>query len=154
MEDRIRCWQDCESQNLLFASFTQNLAWISASLTAGALLAWAQMTCLEAEPAKAERKAHRYRILHVATVLDGTWPWAAPLRRAFLRRRSQSRGLLFFRLLELAVDHDPVRYHDVAIGGRARKAMPSPPPKRGHPPGLEPLPADRPWRIADLANSG
>ncbi len=38
----------------------------------------------------------------------------------FNRRRSQSRGLLFFRLLELAVDHDPVRFHDVVIGGRPR----------------------------------
>jgi transposase-like protein len=72
----------------------------------------------------------------------------------FNRRRSQSRGLLFFRLLELAVDHDPVRYHDVAIGGRPRKVMPSPPQKRGRPPSLERLPADRPWRIADLAASG
>ena len=72
----------------------------------------------------------------------------------FNRRRSQSRGLLFFRLLELAVDHGPVRYHDIAIGGRPRKVMPSPPQKRGNPPSLERLPADRPWRIADLDSSG
>lgn len=72
----------------------------------------------------------------------------------FNRRRSRSRGLVFYRLLELAVAHDPVRYHDIAIGGRARGLMPTPPLKRGHPPSLERLPADRPWRLADLVNSG
>lgn len=72
----------------------------------------------------------------------------------FNRRRSRSRGLLFYRLLELAVDHDPVRYHDVAIGGRPRKIMPAPPQKRGHPPSLERLPTRHPWRVADLGHSG
>ncbi len=72
----------------------------------------------------------------------------------FNRRNARSRGLLFYRLLELAVDHNPIRYHDVAIGGRPRKIMPAPPHKRGHPPSLERLPADRPWRVADLGHSG
>jgi transposase-like protein len=55
----------------------------------------------------------------------------------FNRRRSKSRGLLFFRLLELSVGHCPVRYHDIAIGGRPRKVMPLPPPrKRGTRPAL------------------
>ena len=78
-------------QNLPFASFTQNLAWVAASLVAGALLAWAQMTCLDGELKKAEPKTLRYRILHVAAVLvrrgrrlilrlDETWPWAAALQ--------------------------------------------------------------------------
>jgi hypothetical protein len=99
VEDRIRNWKDCGLQNLPFASFTQNLAWVSASLIAGALLAWAQMTCLEGELTKAEPKALRYRILHVAALLvrrggrlilrlDETWPWAEALHRAFNRLRT------------------------------------------------------------------
>ncbi len=72
----------------------------------------------------------------------------------FNRRRSRSRGLLFCRLLECAVGHDPVRYHDIAIGGRPRREMPTPPTERGHPPSLERLPADRPWRPAELVNPG
>src|SRR6266566_9862401 len=31
----------------------------------------------------------------------------------FNRRPSQSRGLIFYRVLELAVGHGPVRYHDI-----------------------------------------
>jgi hypothetical protein len=99
VEDRVRCWKDCGLQNLPFASFTQNLAWVATSLIAGALIAWAQMTCLGGELKVAEPKTLRYRLLHVAAVLvrrgrrlilrlDETWPWAAALRRAFLRLRT------------------------------------------------------------------
>ena len=99
VEDRVRCWKDCGLQNLPFASFTQNLTWVATSLVAGALIAWAQMICLDGELKKAEPKTIRYRILHVAAVLvrrgrrltlrlDETWPWAATLRRAFLRLRT------------------------------------------------------------------
>jgi len=99
VEDRIRNWKDCGLQNLPFASFTQNLAWVSASLIAGALLAWAQMTCLDGGLTKAEPKTLRYRILHVAAQLvrrggrlilrlDETWPWAAALQRAFIKLRT------------------------------------------------------------------
>ena len=38
------CWKDCRLQNLPFASFTQNLAWVATSLIAGVLIAWMQMT--------------------------------------------------------------------------------------------------------------
>jgi hypothetical protein len=69
VEDRVRCWKDCGLQNLPFASFTQNLAWVATSLIAGALIAWAQMTCLDGELKKAEPKTLRYRLLHVAAVL-------------------------------------------------------------------------------------
>jgi hypothetical protein len=65
VEDRVRCWKDCGLQNLPFASFTQNLAWVATSLIAGALIAWAQMTCLGGELKKAEPKTLRYRLLHV-----------------------------------------------------------------------------------------
>ena len=99
VEDRVRCWKDCGLQNLPFASFTQNLAWVATSLVAGALIAWAQMTCLDGELKVAEPKTLRYRLLHVAATLvrrgrrlilrlDETWPWAATLRRAFLRLRT------------------------------------------------------------------
>jgi transposase-like protein len=72
----------------------------------------------------------------------------------FNRRRSRSRGLVFYRLLELAAGHDPVRYRDIVAGKRPRKIPPTPPAKRGHPPSLERPPAERPWRAADLPYSG
>jgi len=63
-----------------------------------ALIAWAQMICLDGELKKAEPKTIRYRLLHVAATLvrhrrlilglDETWRWAATLRRAFLRLRT------------------------------------------------------------------
>jgi hypothetical protein len=99
VEDRVRCWKDCGLQNLPFASFTQNLAWVATSLVAGALIAWAQMICFDGELKKAEPKTLRYRLLHIAATLvrrgrrlilrlDEAWPWAAALRRAFLRMRT------------------------------------------------------------------
>ena len=95
VEDRVRCWKDCGLQNLPFASFTQNLAWVATSLIAGALIAWAQMTCLDGELKKAEPKTLRYRLLHVAAVLvrrgrrlilrlDETWPWAGSAQAGLL----------------------------------------------------------------------
>ena len=72
----------------------------------------------------------------------------------FNRRQSRSRGLVFYRLLELAAGHDPVRYRDTVAGKRPRKTPPIPPARRGHPPSLERPPAERPWRAADLDSSG
>jgi transposase-like protein len=72
----------------------------------------------------------------------------------FNRRRSRSRGLVFYRLLELAVGHDPVRYRDIVAGKRPRKIPPTPPGTRGHPPSLERPPAQRPWRVPDPDYSG
>jgi len=72
----------------------------------------------------------------------------------FNRRRSRSRGLVFYRVLELAAGHDPVRYRSLVAGKRPRKTAPTPPPGRGHPPSLERPPAERPWRAADLDYSG
>lgn len=68
----------------------------------------------------------------------------------FNRRRSRSRGLVFYRLLELAVGHGPVRYHDLIVRQRSRAAPPAPPGTRGHPPSLERPGANRPWRAADM----
>ena len=72
----------------------------------------------------------------------------------FNRRRSRSRGLVFYRLLELAAGHDPVRYRNIVVGKRPRKIPPTPPVTRGHPPSLERPSAERPWRAADLDYSG
>jgi len=65
----------------------------------------------------------------------------------FNRRRSRSRGLVFYRMLELAADHDPVRYRDLIANPTAREKTA---PAAGHPqsptePGAtasRPVPAD------------
>jgi hypothetical protein len=66
----------------------------------------------------------------------------------FNRRRSRGRGLVFYRVLELAAGHDPVRYRDLAAGQRPRTILPAPPLHRGHPPSLDRPSAQRPWRTA------
>ncbi len=46
----------------------------------------------------------------------------------FNRRRSRSRGMVFYRVLELAVTHEPVRYQDLIARKRSRApAEPGPP---------------------------
>ncbi|MDE3077740.1 MAG: IS1595 family transposase [Chloroflexota bacterium] len=72
----------------------------------------------------------------------------------FNRRRSRSRGMLFYRVLELAVGHDPVRYRDLIASRRPCKVPPVPPKLRGRPPSLERPQAARPWRLADPGHSG
>ena len=73
----------------------------------------------------------------------------------FNRRNSRSRGLLFYRVLELAVAHDPVRYQDLVASRRPRRVPPTPPEVCAHhPPSLERPPAKRPWRTENLAYSG
>jgi transposase-like protein len=67
----------------------------------------------------------------------------------FNRRRSRSRGLLFYRVLQLAVAHDPVRYRDLVINPRSKTTAPAPPGKRGHPPSMDRPRAARPWRTTD-----
>ena len=64
----------------------------------------------------------------------------------FNRRHSRSRGMVFYRVLELAVGHDPVRYQDIIAGKRPRAVPPTPPSTRGKPPSLDRPPANRPWR--------
>jgi transposase-like protein len=64
----------------------------------------------------------------------------------FNRRTSRSRGMLFFRVLELAVGHEPVRYRALVAGRRPRRRESAPPRTRGHPPSLERPAANRPWR--------
>jgi transposase-like protein len=66
----------------------------------------------------------------------------------FNRRRSRSRGLVYYRVLELAVAHPPVRYRDLISEPTPKKNPPTAPRRRGHPPSLERPPANRPWRAA------
>jgi len=73
----------------------------------------------------------------------------------FNRRRSSSRGMVFYRMLELAVAHAPVRYENLVVRQQPPRAVPPAPPQvRGHPPSLERPPANRPWRAADRPSSG
>jgi transposase-like protein len=64
----------------------------------------------------------------------------------FNRRKSRSRGLVFYRLLELAAAHDPVRYRDLIAKPRPDGRPRTPPDTRGRPPSLERPDAGRPWR--------
>ncbi len=72
----------------------------------------------------------------------------------FNRRRSRSRGMVFYRVLDLAVAHEPVRYDDLIVNRQLREVPPIPPQTRGHPPSLDRPPANRPWRVADQRYSG
>lgn len=70
----------------------------------------------------------------------------------FNRRRSRSRGMLFYRILERAVAHGPVRDQDLVMNQRPKAVPPKPPRQRGHPPSLERSSPGRPWR--QITNSG
>ncbi len=72
----------------------------------------------------------------------------------FNRRRSRSRGLVFYRVIELAVDHDPVRYRHLIAHPKHKARPPEAPGQRGHPPSIERPRAARPWRTVHLAYSG
>jgi transposase-like protein len=71
----------------------------------------------------------------------------------FNRRRSRSRGMVFYRVMELAAGHTPVRYRDLLATSRPRPGQ-APPGTRGKPPSLERPPANRPWRGATPIRSG
>jgi len=64
----------------------------------------------------------------------------------FNRRRSRSRGMVFYRVLELAAGHDPVRYRELVLNPRPSTTHRRPPATRGRPQSLERPPANRPWR--------
>lgn len=72
----------------------------------------------------------------------------------FNRRRSRSRGMVFYRVLELAVGHEPVRYQDLIAAPAPKAVPPVPAGSWGHPPSLERPPANRPWRATDLHQAG
>jgi len=64
----------------------------------------------------------------------------------FNRRHSRSRGLVFYRVLQLAIGHDPVRYQQLIARSKPKAVRPAPPGNRGHPPSLDRPRARRPWR--------
>jgi transposase-like protein len=66
----------------------------------------------------------------------------------FNRRRSRSRGLVFYRVLQLASAHDPVHYRQLIVNPTPGKLKRQPPGVYGRPPSLERPPALRPWRSA------
>ncbi len=72
----------------------------------------------------------------------------------FNRRTSRSRGLVFLRVLQLAVAHDPVRYRQLIKRPRPRPVPPRPPGATGHPPSIDRPRADRPWRRPHQHKSG
>ena len=61
--------------------------------------------------------------------------------------------MVFYRVLELAVAHAPVRYKDIVATKRPRKTPPRPPHAYSHPPSMERPPANRPWRTVQLGDS-
>jgi hypothetical protein len=67
----------------------------------------------------------------------------------FNRRNSRSLGMVFYRVMELAAGHEPVRYDDIRI---TKKPRSKPPQQRGtgHPPSLNRPAAARPWRTAEM----
>jgi transposase-like protein len=68
----------------------------------------------------------------------------------FNRRGSSSRGMVFYRVLELSVGHEPVRYRDLVADAKSKRIKPVPPGGGGSPPTLDRPRAARPWRTADL----
>ncbi len=63
----------------------------------------------------------------------------------FDRRHSRSQGMVFYRVLELAVRHAPVRYADITADHLPRKTPPTPPSSRGAQASLDRKAAGRPW---------
>ena len=66
----------------------------------------------------------------------------------FNRRNSGNRGMVFYRVLELTVGHDPVRYRDLVRDPQPKEEPPTPPGRRGHPPSIDRPRATQPWRAA------
>jgi Transposase DDE domain group 1 len=96
VEDCIRTGKDCGLGKFPSHNLALNSAWLAASLTATALLAWLKLLALDGGLARAEPKALRYRILHTAGRLarsgrrcqlkiPATWPWADAIATAWTR---------------------------------------------------------------------
>ena len=67
----------------------------------------------------------------------------------FNRRRSRSRGMLFYRLLDQAIHAEPRTYRSLVLEPGIGHRRPPPPPaldKRVRPSSLDGDPLDRPWR--------
>jgi Transposase DDE domain group 1 len=99
VEDRIRCGKDTGLGRFPSKKFAINATWLTCTLTAIDLIAWTQTILLTGDLARAEPKALRYRLLHVAARLtrgarrtrlriDRTWRWTPALAQAFQRLRT------------------------------------------------------------------
>ncbi len=65
----------------------------------------------------------------------------------FNRRNARSRGMLFFRLMQLAVAAPPVTYRQLVVKPQPKRTRPTAPRgPRSHPGSLALPPAGRPWR--------
>src|SRR5260370_935816 len=108
--------------------------------------------CLAGEGARPGRGPQRWLLGAQQGAADDAQGAAYPTEFVFRfnRRRSRSRGLLFYRVLELAIAHDPVRYRSLVASPKPKARRPAPPGQRGQPPSMDRLPAARPWRAADL----
>ena len=96
VEDRIRGAKDTGLNHFPSRSFAINQAWLTVTMLAVDLLAATRHLLLHGALAKAEPKALRYRLLHVAARLtrgqrrcwlriQRSWPWACDLAGAFAR---------------------------------------------------------------------
>jgi hypothetical protein len=96
VENCIRTGKDTGIGKFPSCDLAVNSAWLTASLTAAALLAWLRLLALDGDLAKAEPKTLRYRILHAAARLTrssrrrqlkipATWPWADAIATAWAR---------------------------------------------------------------------
>jgi hypothetical protein len=76
--------------------FTINRAWTLITAIAADLVAWLRLLALSGDPAKAEPKALRYRLLHVPARLTHsgrrrrlrlpqTWPWTEQIVATFAK---------------------------------------------------------------------
>jgi hypothetical protein len=96
VEDAIRTGKDTGIGKFPSRQLAQNRAWLTAALTAAALLAWLRLLALDGDLARAEPKTLRYRILHAAGRLvrsgrrrrlkiSAAWPWAPAIVTAWDR---------------------------------------------------------------------
>jgi hypothetical protein len=96
VEDRIRNAKDTGLGRFPSRQVNINAAWLELALLANDLIAWTQTVLLNGELAKAEPKAMRYRLLHVAARITrgqrrtwlriaAHWPWRHDLAAAFAR---------------------------------------------------------------------
>jgi hypothetical protein len=104
VEDRIRTAKDTGLGRFPSRHFQINATWLELALVAADLIAWTQTTLLSGDLAKAEPKALRYRLLHVAARLTrgqrklfvriaDHWPWRHHLAAAYARLATLPRPL-------------------------------------------------------------
>lgn len=94
VEDRIRAAKAAGLLNFPCRALPENRAWLELVLAAADLLAWTRALCLTGPLRRAEPKALRHRLLHVAARLarssrqlilrlSANWPWTPDLHAAF-----------------------------------------------------------------------